>query len=144
MPASSETCVLRKLPALEFLVGKHSLFVAAMGQSFFYLHLFKPHLPVWVAGPFFMIPWGIMFVLFYHEKPLISPRMLRGCWLFSVGSCAFFTVLAELIWLFGLVPPWAAANPIVSIVLLQVLMNSVWLGLIPMVHDFICNPHFWP
>ena len=76
MPASSEPSALRKLPALEFLVGKHSMFVAAMGQAFFYLHLFKPHLPVWVAGPFFMIPWGIMFVLFYHEKPLISPRTL--------------------------------------------------------------------
>ena len=144
MPASRDISVLRKLPALEFVVGKHSLFVAAIGQSFFYLHLFKPHLPVWIAGPFFMIPWGIVFVLFYRERSLISPRTLRGCWLLAGGMCALFTVLAELIWLFGLVPPWAVAHPIVSIVLLQVLMNSVWFCLIPMLLDFIRNPQFWP
>ena len=127
----------------EFLIGQHSLFLAGMGQSFFYLHQFKPHLPVWIATPFLLIPWGLVFVLFYHERPLFSPQAIRKWWLRAACAAAFFTLVAEAIWILGLMPPPTADHRVIADVLVQLLMNLGWLSFIPMVRDFKNNPHLW-
>ncbi len=127
----------------EFLIGQHSLFLAALGQSFFFLHQFKPDLPVGVAVPFFMISWGIVFVLFYHERPLVPPQMIRRWWFRAACASAVFTVLAEAIWLLGLMPPPTADHKLASDVLVQVLMNLGWLSFVPMARDFKSTPELW-
>jgi len=127
----------------EFLVGQHSLFLAALGQSIFYLHQFKPSLPVGVAVPFFMISWGVVFVLFYHERPLFSPALIRRWWLRAAGASALFTVIAEVIWLLGLMPPPTVDHKLASDVLVQLLMNLGWLSFVPMARDYNQNPELW-
>jgi hypothetical protein len=127
----------------EFLFGQHSLFLAGFGQAIFYLHQFKPYLPAWVAGPVLLTPWGIVFVLFFHERPLFSPGAIRRWWLFAVGVTAFFTVIAEMIWFLGYMPPPTADHRVAADVLVQVLMNFGWLGFVPMLRDYHLHPELW-
>ena len=143
MPKLSNPPVRNQRHSTEFLIGQHSLFIAGLGQSFFYLHQFKPHLPVWVASSFLLIPWGIVFVLFYHERPLFSPQSIRRCWLFAACGSALFTVMAEAIWLLGYMPPPTAEHRVAVDVLVQVLMNLGWLSFIPMIRDYNSNPNLW-
>src|SRR5271163_1912986 len=98
MPESNNPPVRNQRHSTEFLIGQHSLFLAGVGQSFFYLHQFKPHLSVWVASPFLQIPWAIVFILFFHERPLVPPRIIRRWWLGAAGGAALFTVMAEVVW----------------------------------------------
>jgi hypothetical protein len=128
---------------MEFLIGQHSLFIAGFGQAFFYLHQFKPHLSVWVASPFLQIPWAIVFILFFHERPLFSPRTIRQWWFTAACGCALFTVVAEAIWILGYMPPPTADHRVAADVLVQVLMNLGWLSFIPMVRDYNSNPGLW-
>lgn len=129
--------------SMEFLVGQHSLFLAGLGQSFFYLRLFKPHLPVWAAGPFFMLAWGVVFIIFYHERSLFPENSIRRCWFLAACWSAMFTVMAEAIWLLGWMPPPSAEHRVAADVLVQVLMNLGWLTFIPMIRDYNRNPNFW-
>jgi hypothetical protein len=128
----------------EFLIGQHSLFLAGLGQSFFYLHQFKPHLPVWVASPFLLIPWCVVFILFYHERPLFPPQTIRRWWFFTACWSMQFTVMAEAIWLLGYMPPPTADHRVAADVLVQVLMNLGWLSFVPMIRDYKNNPYLWP
>jgi len=128
---------------MEFLIGQHSLFLAGLGQSFFYLHQFKPDLPVWVATPFLQISWGIVFILFFHDRPLFPPRTIRRWWLAAACGSALFTVIAEAIWLLGYMPPPTADHRVAADVLVQVLMNLGWLSFIPMVRDYNLHPDLW-
>jgi hypothetical protein len=127
----------------EFLVGQHSLFLAGIGQAFFYLHQFKPHLPVWIAGPFFLMPWAIVFILFYHDRPLFAAPTIRRWWIYAACGSALFTVIAEVIWILGYMPPPTAAHRVVSDVFVQILMNLGWLSFVPMIRDYLRNPHLW-
>jgi hypothetical protein len=127
----------------EFLIGQHSLFFAGLGQAFFYLHQFKPHLPVWFAGPFCLIPWALVFVLFFHERPLFSLRSIRWCWLYAVYWCALLTIMAEVVWILGYMPPPTAEHRVAADVVLQVFMNLCWLSFIPMIRDYKSNPQLW-
>jgi hypothetical protein len=129
---------------MEFLAGQHSLFLAGFGQSFFYLHLFKPHLSAWVASPFLQIPWAIVFVLFFHERPLFSPATIRRWWLFAACGSALFTVMAEMVWILGYMPPPTPEHRVAADVLVQVLMNLGWLSFIPMIRDHRGHPDLWP
>jgi hypothetical protein len=129
---------------MEFLIGQHSLFIAGFGQSFFYLHQFKPYLPVWAAVSFLLISWAIVFFLFYHERPLFSPRFIRCWWLFAACWCALFTLMAEAIWILGYMPPPTAEHRVAADVMVQVLMNFCWLSFIPMVRDYRSNRNLWP
>jgi len=56
MPELSNPPVRNKRHSMEFLIGQHSLFIAGFGQAFFYVHQFKPHLPVFVALLLLAIP----------------------------------------------------------------------------------------
>ena len=95
----------------EFLIGQHSLFLAAFWGSRFSIYTnSSPTLPVGVAVPFFMISWGIVFILFYHERPLFSPPLIRRWWFRAAGASALFTLIAEAIWLLGLMPPPTAGT----------------------------------
>ena len=127
----------------EFLVGQHSLFLAGLGQSFFYLHQFKPWLPAWVAGPIFLAPWGLVFVLCYHSQTLFGPETIRAWWLRAVCATAVFTIAAESIWVLGLMPPPTTDHKIASDVLVQVFMNLGWLSIIPLLRDYRNNPEYW-
>ena len=127
----------------EFLIGQHSLFLAALGQSFFYIHQFSPYLPTGVAVPFFMISWGIVFILFYHPRPLLPPPVIRRWWLRAACVTAFFTVIAEAIWILGFMPPPTADHRVAADVLVQILMNLGWLSFIPMIRDHRNNPELW-
>ena len=128
---------------MEFLIGQHSLFLAGMGQSFFYLHQFKPNLPVWIATPLLLVPWGIVFVLFYHERPPFTPQSIRKWWLRSAVGAALFTLVAEAIWILGLMAPPTPDHRVIADVLVQLLMNLGWLSFIPMIRDFKNNPNLW-
>jgi len=143
MPELSNPPVRDKRHSMEFLIGQHSLFLAGFGQSFFYLHQFKPYLPVWVASPFFLIPWGVIFILFYHRRPLFSTRSIRRWWLFAACGSALFTVIAEAVWILGYMPPPTADHRVAADVFVQVLMNLGWLSFIPMVRDYNNNPDLW-
>ena len=143
MPESSNPPVRNQRHSTEFLIGQHSLFLAGLGQSFFYLHQFKPHLPVWVAVPFFMISWGVVFVLFFHERPLFPAQFIRRWWFGAACWSALFTVIAEAVWILGYMPPPTAEHRIAADVLVQVLMNLGWLSFIPMVRDYNSNPNLW-
>jgi len=143
MPNLSNPPVRNKRYSMEFLIGQHSLFIAEFGQSFFYLHQFKPHLSVWVASPFLQIPWAIVFILFFHDRPLVPPRSIRRWWLFAACGCALFTVVAEAVWILGYMPPPSADHRVAADVLVLVLMNLVWLSFIPMVRDYKSNPNLW-
>ena len=143
MPELSNPPVRNQRYSTEFIVGQHSLFMAALGQSFFYLHQFKPFLPVSVAVPFFMLSWGIVFILFYHERPIVPPQMIRRWWFRALMASAFFTVLEEATWVLGLMPPPTADHKVASDVLVQVLMNLGWLSFLPMVRDYRNNPELW-
>jgi hypothetical protein len=143
MPELSNPPVRNKRHSMEFLIGQHSLFMAALGQSFFYLHLFKPHLPVWTAGTFLQIPWAIVFILFYHERPLFTPQFIRRWWLGAACGSVAFTVLAEAIWLGGYMPPPGADHRVAADVLVQILMNLGWLSFGPMIRDRANNPDLW-
>jgi hypothetical protein len=129
--------------SMEFLIGQHSLFLAGLGQSFFYLHQFKPHLPVWIATPLLLIPWGVVFVLFYHERPRFSPQTIRKWWRRVAVGSALFTVMAEVIWILGLMPPPTADHRVIADLLVQFMMNLVWLSFVPMLRDFRNNPYLW-
>ena len=126
-----------------FLIGQHSLFLAGLGQAFFYLHLCEPHLPVWIAGPFFLIPWSIVFVLFYHEPPLFHPASIRRWWLRATAGSALFTLIAEAIWILGYMPAPKADHSVVSDVFIQILMNLGWLSFIPLLRDHRDNSSLW-
>ena len=143
MPELSNPPVRNKRYSMEFLIGQHSLFLAALGQAFFYLHLFKPHLSVLAAGPFFQIPWAVVFILFYHERPFFSPQFIRRWWFSAACGSALFTVLAEAIWALGYMPPPTAGHRVAADVLVQVLMNLGWLSFIPMIRDHAHNPDLW-
>ena len=127
----------------EFLIGQHSLFLAGLGQSFFYIHQFKPYLPVWVATPFLLVSWGIVFVLFYHDRPLFSPQSIRKWWMRAVCWSALFTLVAEAIWVLGYMPPPTPDHRIIADVFVQVLMNLGWLSFVPMVRDYKNHPELW-
>jgi hypothetical protein len=127
----------------EFLIGQHSLFLAALGQGFFYVHQFSPHLPAGLAGPLLMMPWGIVFILFYHERPLFAVATIRRWWVCAAGATALLTVMAEAIWLLGFMPPPGADHRIQADVLVQILLNAVWLSFVPMIRDYRNNPEFW-
>jgi len=146
MQESSKTPATGKLFAIEFLVGQHSLFFGALGQAFFYVHQFKPYFPVWVAGPFFLIPWAAVFLLFFANRLLFPPRQTRRYWLYAVLWYTFLTVMAEIIWLGGYMPalmPKPPVTPLVSLLIIQIPMNLGWLSFIPIIHDYIRNPHLW-
>jgi hypothetical protein len=129
--------------SMEFLIGQHSLFLAGLGQAFFYMHVLKPYLAAWVAGPVLLTPWSIVFVLFYHERALFPPQSIRGWWLRSVAATAILTVLAEAIWLLGFMPAPTPQHHVASDVFVQVLMNLGWLSLVPMIRDRRDNPELW-
>jgi hypothetical protein len=131
MPEFSNPPVRNKRHSTEFLIGQHSLFVAGLGLAFVYLHLLKPMLPVWVAGPFFLLPWSVVFILFYHERPLFAASLIRRWWLGAVAGCAFFTVLAEVV------------HRLVADIFVQAMMNCGWLSLIPIVRDYRNHPELW-
>jgi hypothetical protein len=143
MPELSNPPVRNQRHSTEFLIGQHSLFIAGLGQSFFYLHQFKPHLPVWVASPFLLIPWAVVFILFFHERPLFPTRLIRRWWFFAACWSAMFTVMAETLWILGCMPPPTADHSIEADIFVQVLMNFGWLSFVPMVRDYIRNPHLW-
>jgi hypothetical protein len=143
MPASNNSPVRQKLSALEFIVCQHSLFFAAGGQSFFYVHLLKPYLPVWAATPFFMVPWAVIFIIFYPSHSLFSPRETRRYWLNAASWYALFTILAEIIWFAGYMPPLKAVHPPLAMAVIQVLMNLGWLSFLPIIHDCRRNPRLW-
>jgi hypothetical protein len=143
MQESNNTPVRQKLSAFEFIACQHSLFFAAGGQSFFFIHLLKPYLPVWAAVPFFMIPWAVIFVIFYADNPLFPPRDKRRYWLNAACWYAMLTVLAEIIWLLGYMPPLKAVHPERAMAVIQVLMNLGWLSFLPIIHDYVRNPRFW-
>jgi hypothetical protein len=143
MPSLSNPPVRNKRHSTEFLIGQHSLFLAGMGQSFLYLHLFKPDLVAWVAGPFFLAPWAIVFILFYHQRPLFSPRSIRRWWLFVACWSALFTVIAEAVWILGYMPPPTVEHKLISDFFVQILMNLGWLSFIPMIRDYKTNPELW-
>jgi len=130
---------------MEFLIGQHSLFIAGFGQAFFYVHQFKPHLPIFVAVLLLAIPWGIVLVLFYRDPAPIffSPQTIRRWWRRCAGACTAFTVVAELIWVAGLMPPPTADHRVAADVLVQILMNFAWLSYIPMIRDYRNNPNLW-
>jgi hypothetical protein len=140
---SSEKSFSERLFAAEFLAGQYSLFLGGFGLAFFYLHLLKPHLPVWIAGPFFQIPWAIVFVIFFTNRPFFSPRLCRRYWLLAVCWYALFTVSAEIIWILGYTPAMPAAHLALSIVMTQGLMSIGWLSFVPLVHDYLRNPDSW-
>ncbi len=129
--------------SMEFLIGQHSLFLAGLGQAFFYVHQFSPYLPVWVATPVLLVPWSIVFFLFYHERPLFSPQTIRCWWLRATCGVAALTLIAEAIWILGFMPPPTPAHKIAADILVQLLMNLGWLSFIPMVRDFKTNPYLW-
>ncbi len=141
---NSNSSLRRRHHSVEFLVGQHSLFLAGLGQSFFYLHQFKPLLPVWIASPFLLIPWAIVFIFFYHERSFFPPQIIRRYWLFAVGMSAFFTVVAEMVWILGYMPPSSADHRLAADVFVQVLMNLGWLSFIPLLRDYHHNPDLWP
>ena len=143
MQAAINPPVRNRRHSTEFLIGQHSLFLAGMGQSFFYLHQFKPYLPVWLACPLLLIPWGVVFVLFYHEHPLFPPRAIRRWWLRVSCASALMTVMAEAIWLLGLMPPPTADHRVAADVLVQLLLNLGWLSFVPMIRDHHNNPNLW-
>jgi hypothetical protein len=143
MPELSNPPVRNKHYSTEFLIGQHSLFLAGMGQAFFYLHEFKPHLQVWVAAPFLLIPWSIVFVLFYHERPIFPTRVIRQWWFFAACFSAMFTVIAEVLWILGYIPPPTPEHRVAADVVVQFLMNLGWLSFIPMRRDYLLNPGLW-
>jgi hypothetical protein len=143
MPELSNPPVRNQRHSTEFLIGQHSLFLAGLGQSFFYLHQFKPNLPVWIATPILQIPWGLVFVLFYHERSLFSAHSIRRCWRFAAAASALFTIVAELIWILGYMPPPTADHRVQADVLVQIMMNLGWLSFIPMIRDYRTNPELW-
>ena len=143
MQALSNPPVRNKEHSTEFLVGQHSLFIAGFGQAFFYMHQFKPYLPAWIAAPVLFLPWSIVFVLFYHARPVFRPMTIRRWWLGAAVGCALFTVAAEMIWALGLMPPPTAEHRLAADVLVQILMNTVWLSFIPMIRDFRGHPELW-
>ena len=146
MPESNDHPVHGNLSSAEFFIGQHSLFLGAAGQSFFYVHLFKPYFPVWIAMPFFLIPWITVFLIFYHHQPLFPPRQARHYWLYATYWYAALTVIAEIIWLLGYLPaptPIPPVTPFASVMTFQVLMNIGWLSLVPLVHDYLRNPRLW-
>lgn len=143
MPELSNPPVRNQEHSTEFLVGQHSLFLAALGQSFFYIHQFKPWLPAWVATPVLLIPWSIVFVLFYHERSLFSPPAIRRWWLRAVGATAVLTLTAEAIWILGYMPPPTADHRLIADLFVQLLMNFGWLGFIPMIRDYHNYPGLW-
>jgi hypothetical protein len=127
----------------EFLIGQHSLFLAGLGQGFFYVHQFAPHLPAGIAGPLLLLPWGIVFILFYHERPVFPVATIRRWWLRAAGLTAILTVVAELIWILGFMPPPGADHRIQADILVQVLLNLGWLSFVPMIRDHRNNPELW-
>jgi hypothetical protein len=143
MPASSNPPARNRGHSMEFLIGQHSLFLAGLGQAFFYLHLVGPHLPVWVAGPFFLVPWSIVFILFYHDRPLFSPTSIRRWWLRCTIGSAIFTIFAEAVWVLGYMPPPKIDHSVLSDVFIQILMNLGWLSFIPQLRDHRENSQFW-
>jgi hypothetical protein len=146
MPASNDHPRQGFYPALEFAVGQHSLFVAALGQSMFYVHLFKPYLPVWAAVPFLLLPWITVFMIFFTNRPLFPPLQTRYYWLYAAFACNALTVIAEIIWLLGYMPalmPKPPVTPAEATVLIQVAMNLGWLSLVPLLHDYFRNRPLW-
>lgn len=143
MQELSNPPVRNKEHSNEFLIGQHSLFLAGLGQSFFYVHQFKPYLPAWGATPILLMPWSVVFILFYHARPLLPELMIRRWWLRAAGVSALLTVTAELIWLLGLMPPPTADHRVAADVFVQVLMNLGWLSFVPMVRDHKNNPELW-
>ena len=143
MQESNNPSPQSKLATVEFIVGQHSLFFCAFGQAFFYLHQFKPYLPVWIAGPFFMLPWAMVFIIFFHDRPLFSPQFSRRCWLYAACGSALFTVIAEMVWISGNMPPPNIDHRVASDVFVQILMNLGWLSFLPMLHDYHRNPNLW-
>jgi hypothetical protein len=128
---------------MEFLIGQHSLFLAGLGQGFFYMHLFKPHLAPWVAGPLLLLPWSIVFVLFYHERPIFPAGSIRRWWLYAAYATALFTVMAEAVWILGYMPPPTPEHSVISDIFVQILMNLGWLCFVPMMRDYRDNPELW-
>ena len=143
MPALTNPPVRHQRHSIEFLIGQQSLFLAGMGQAFFYLHQFKPYLPVWIAGPFFLIPWAIVFIIFYHERPLFSTRSIRRWWFRAACGSALFTIIAEALWVFGFMPPPTPEHRFAADLLVQILMNLGWLSFVPMTRDRNNNPELW-
>ena len=143
MPELSNPPVRNKRYSTEFIIGQHSLFLAGLGQAFFYLHQFRPYLQVGVVTPLLLIPWGVIFVLFYHERPVFPTHTIRQWWLYAACSSAMFTVMAELIWILGLMPPPGPDHRVIADVLVQCLMNLVWLSFVPMRRDYLFNPELW-
>ncbi len=143
MPASNDFSARKGLYAVEFILGQHSLFVGALGQAFFYLRLCKPFLAVWVAGPFFMIPWAVVFVLFYSDRMPFPPAFVRRWWLISLSWFALLTIAAELLWRLGYLPPTASDHALASVIFVQLLMNLGWLSWIPLIHNYLRNSKLW-
>ena len=130
---------------MEFIIRASTAFsLAGLGQAFFYLHLFRPYLPIWVASIFLFLPWSVVFVIFYHGRPLFTPRIIRRWWLAAGCACAVFTVTAEIVWALGYLPPsLSPENKFVADVFVQMLMNLVWLSFIPMFRDYKNNLELW-
>ena len=131
--------------SMEFLIGQHSLFLAGLGQAFFYLHQFKPWMSDLVPFALLSIPWGIVFVLFYRDPAPVffTPQRIRRWWRDSACVCAGFSVIAGLIGVLGLMPPPTAEHRIAADVLVLVLLNLVWLSFIPMIRDYRNHPELW-
>jgi hypothetical protein len=143
MQESSNPPIRNQRYSTEFLIGQHSLFLAALGQGFFYVHQLNPHLPAGVAGPVLMIPWGVVFILFYHERPIFPVALIRRWWLRAACATAFFTLVPEAIWILGFMPPPQGDHRVAADVLVQLLMNAGWLSFVPMVRDYKNNPEIW-
>jgi hypothetical protein len=109
------------------IVGYFSLFIGVLGQAAFLSPVTKPHLPAIIAVMISLLPWLIVFTITFTKQSFLPPRPFRFCLLFAMCWFGSLTILAEILYHLGYMPP---DSPSDAVTLSRVLMHIGWLSLL--------------
>jgi hypothetical protein len=86
-------------------LGWGSLFIAIIGQMTVFSPLIgKDRLAIFFATVIFMVPWFIVFLLNFTNRPLFPPQKTFRWWLFASCWYAALTIIGEILYFAGYLP----------------------------------------
>ena len=117
------------------MVGYCSLLLGTMGQAACTGAALKPHLPVLVV----YLPFLTVFTITFFKRSLLPPRAFRFCVLFAMCWFALVTLVAEILFHLGYMPP---ESPTFGRTFSRILMHIGWLSFIPLIRLYLVTRRY--
>jgi hypothetical protein len=127
------------LLAIGSIVGYFSLLVGVVGQACFLTPVVKLYLPAFIAVLIFMLPFLIVYTITFTRQSFLPPRKFGLCLLFAMCWFATITIVAEILYHLGCMPPDSPQN---ATTMGRVLMHVGWLSSLYLIPRYIATRRY--